>query len=372
MSLLVLSRTVLSTSRISTQLNHGRISSYHSVILLMVLVITTTSLLEIAASSTSSVPSTTSTPPTPPTPSTSSSRCDNSNRAKITPFVSIRLPGRNYEHDCDDNDNDDDDDDDFRHHSPRRGWITVTGREFNLFDTRGGVQETSNKASDNPSILVSKQSRNREDDDTISSTDNHRPHPYYDDIHNSDNDEESTIQAPWAMNAAATNDGTAAARTRPVGLQRQAQTPPLPKQYFRSSAGGVNAAGGATTSGNSGSSGFFKSNNNNNVPKPPIFQSVQEWWTSNISPTIKDWPRIQCRVEPTTTLKIRKTFRPLKTIVRLGADFNTQLGVWQFKSSWEDAIIGGKITLSGRELQLSKSWQLSVGTYLIADSYCFS
>ena len=55
------------------------------------------------------------------------------------------------------------------------------------------------------------------------------------------------------------------------------------------------------------------------------------------------------------------SFRPLKTIVRLGADFNTQLGVWQFKSSWEDAIIGGKLTLIGKELQLTKSWQLSVG-----------
>lgn len=92
-----------------------------------------------------------------------------------------------------------------------------------------------------------------------------------------------------------------------------------------------------------------------------FFQPVQEWWTSNISPNIKSWPKIQCIVEPTTTLKIRKTFRPLKTVVRLGADFNTQLGVWQFKSSWEDEIIGGKITLAGRELQLTKSWQLSVG-----------
>jgi len=47
--------------------------------------------------------------------------------------------------------------------------------------------------------------------------------------------------------------------------------------------------------------------------------------------------------------------------VELGADFNTQLGVWQFKSSWEDRIIGGKITLAGREMQFSKTWLLSVG-----------
>jgi hypothetical protein len=96
--------------------------------------------------------------------------------------------------------------------------------------------------------------------------------------------------------------------------------------------------------------------------KRSIMHPVTDWWSKNITPNIKNWPRIQCRVEPTTTLKIRKTFRPLGTIVRLSANFNTQQGVWQFKSSWEDAIIGGKLTLAGmKELQLTKSWQLSVG-----------
>ncbi|KAG7365473.1 hypothetical protein IV203_038677 [Nitzschia inconspicua] len=94
---------------------------------------------------------------------------------------------------------------------------------------------------------------------------------------------------------------------------------------------------------------------------PIAFQHVQDWWMTNISPNLQSLPKIVCRVEPTTTLKLRKTFRPLKTIVRLGADFNTQLGVWQFKSSWEDAIIGGKLTLAMKELQFTKSWQLSVG-----------
>ena len=92
-----------------------------------------------------------------------------------------------------------------------------------------------------------------------------------------------------------------------------------------------------------------------------FFQPFTDWWTINVSPNIKNWPKIHCRVEPTTTLKIRKTFRPLHTIVQVGADFNTQLSVWQFKSSWEDALIGGKLTLAGRELQFTKSWQLSVG-----------
>lgn len=88
---------------------------------------------------------------------------------------------------------------------------------------------------------------------------------------------------------------------------------------------------------------------------------IYEWYKINIQPNIKNWPKIQCKIEPTTTLKIRKTFRPFKTIVRLSADFNTQLGVWQFQSSWEDTVIGGKLTfVSGREIQFQKSWQLSV------------
>jgi hypothetical protein len=99
----------------------------------------------------------------------------------------------------------------------------------------------------------------------------------------------------------------------------------------------------------------------NRPPKRSLLQPLTDWWSANISPSVKSWPKIVCRVEPTTTLKLRKTFRPLGTIIRLGANFNTQLQVWQFKSDWEDAIIGGKLTLAGRELQLTKSWQLSVG-----------
>jgi hypothetical protein len=90
---------------------------------------------------------------------------------------------------------------------------------------------------------------------------------------------------------------------------------------------------------------------------PSLFQSASEWWSTNLP----YFPKLIFRVEPTTTLKITKTFKPLGTIVKLGAEFNTLLGVWQFKSSWEDAIIGGKLTLAGKELQLTKSWQLSMG-----------
>lgn len=88
-----------------------------------------------------------------------------------------------------------------------------------------------------------------------------------------------------------------------------------------------------------------------------MFHQVSDWWSTNLP----NFPKLIFRVQPTTTLKIRKTFRPLGTIVRMGAEFNTSLGVWQFKSSWEDAIIGGKLTLAGKELQMTKSWQLSMG-----------
>ena len=46
--------------------------------------------------------------------------------------------------------------------------------------------------------------------------------------------------------------------------------------------------------------------------------------------------------------QLRKRFYPFKTVIELGADYNTQIGVWQFKSSWEDRIIGGRLTIKGR------------------------
>ena len=126
------------------------------------------------------------------------------------------------------------------------------------------------------------------------------------------------------------------------------------------------SAGDSTPSHSAGEEGSrytftSSSRSNGNRRSSSFFQPVTDWWSVNVLPNLQNLPKIQIRVEPTTTLKIRKTFRPLKTIVRLSAHFNTQQGVWQFRSTWEDAIIGGKLTLSGRELQLAKSWQLSVG-----------
>jgi hypothetical protein len=77
--------------------------------------------------------------------------------------------------------------------------------------------------------------------------------------------------------------------------------------------------------------------------------------------SVKDlFPHVSVSCEPTTTLKLRKIFTPLKTVVTLGADYNTNIGVWQFRSSWEDSIIGGRISVAGREVMLSKSWLVKV------------
>lgn len=65
--------------------------------------------------------------------------------------------------------------------------------------------------------------------------------------------------------------------------------------------------------------------------------------------------------DPVYFLKLRKTFQPLGTKLALGAVFNTQANVWQFDTTWEDKVIGGQLSLKGRELQLSKTWAVPLG-----------
>lgn len=77
--------------------------------------------------------------------------------------------------------------------------------------------------------------------------------------------------------------------------------------------------------------------------------------------SMKDlFPQVKFSMDPTTSLKLRKRIYPLKTVLTLGADYNTQIGVWQFRSTWEDSIIGGRISIAGREVMLTKSWLLKV------------
>ncbi|CAB9516649.1 expressed unknown protein [Seminavis robusta] len=218
--------------------------------------------------------------------------------------LSIRLPGRPFEGD----------DDVF---PVQRGWKTSgLGREFDLFDTRGGQNR------DDSSF------QNRGDDDVSA---------------------DETSNSPITPTSQRQRVPLSATRSPLIGSS----------SFYPSSGrgGGSNTIPGSPGGTSTGGPRFSKLN----TSRPSVFQSVQGWWTCNIAPAVKNLPRFKCRVEPSTTIKIRKQFKPFKTVVRLGADFNTQLGVWQFKSSWEDAIIGGKITLAGKELQLSKSWQLSVG-----------
>ncbi|GMI43567.1 hypothetical protein TeGR_g6596 [Tetraparma gracilis] len=72
-------------------------------------------------------------------------------------------------------------------------------------------------------------------------------------------------------------------------------------------------------------------------------------------------PAVRFRLSPLTTLKLRKTYRPLGTTLALGADYTTQLGVWQFRSDWEDPLLGGRLTIKGSELAVAKTWLLQLG-----------
>lgn len=175
------------------------------------------------------------------------------------------------------------------------------GRELNLFDNRGG---------DSTATSTTSSSSFPNSNDALSSGQQHQQQP-----------------SSWPYK----NTGYYNRKRKSIENYKQQRS-----NYYKSS-----------SSPRSSSSSSSKS----------ILSSIKEWIQNG------NLPKIQCRVEPNTTLKVRKTFRPLKTVVRLGADFNTQLGVWQFKSSWEDDVIGGKLTLAGRELQFSKTWLLSVGEY---------
>ena len=243
-----------------------------------------------------------------------------------TPFSSAfsRLPGRSYDSSGDD---DDDNGGNGEHNRNSNGFsVQGTGREFDLFDTRA----------DNSNL-----------DPTNDNTDANM-----DDVHDTEWNDESDTGFPRRSTASAAyqrnnhhNGGYP--RAVPAASYTSRRAPP----YRRSSTFGSISRDGSTSS-NSG----VGSNGGSSLP---FLQTVQEWWST----TLPHFPKLKCRLEPTTTLKIQKTFRPLGTIIRLGAEFNTQLGVWRFRSSWEDAIIGGKLTLAGKELQLSKSWQLSMGEF---------
>lgn len=209
-----------------------------------------------------------------------------------------------------------------KHEESSEPSIVGSGREFTLFDQRGG---------DEGAIPTSSTS--------------------------------TTTPSPSGLGGASPpGDGTGNPYRSPfrnTGLRRRKRSSRYGSGYptgggskYFSGTSGTTGTGGGRSSGSGKRGGDGNGSGGSSNP----LANLREWIT-----TSGNLPKIQCRVEPNTTLKVRKTFRPLKTTVELGADFNTQLGVWQFKSSWEDRIIGGKLTLAGREMQFCKTWLLSVG-----------
>mmetsp|Transcript_23435 Transcript_23435/g.30429 ORF Transcript_23435/g.30429 Transcript_23435/m.30429 type:complete len:264 (+) Transcript_23435:14-805(+) len=89
------------------------------------------------------------------------------------------------------------------------------------------------------------------------------------------------------------------------------------------------------------------------VPIPP-----REPWQKQLIDTL---PQVKLRIDPLTSLKIRKHFHWLRTTLSVGADYSTQEGTWTMKYSWEDSLIGGKLSLKGSELQLHKNWIFNFG-----------
>ena len=100
---------------------------------------------------------------------------------------------------------------------------------------------------------------------------------------------------------------------------------------------------------------------NSPFPEKPGSQSINKKLRNALGFFQEKLPGLRIRVEPSTKIKLRKTFYPLgATVLRIGADFDAQLGIWQFRSSWEDRIIGGALNIVGREIQIQKNWRFNL------------
>ena len=100
---------------------------------------------------------------------------------------------------------------------------------------------------------------------------------------------------------------------------------------------------------------------NTPLPETPGSQSINKKVRRALDFFQGKLPGLRIRVEPSTKIKLRKTFYPLgATTLKIGADFDAQLGVWQFRSSWEDRIIGGALSIIGREIQIQKNWRFNL------------
>ena len=194
---------------------------------------------------------------------------DGSPQATSKNSYSIKLPGQPYETSWDEVDDGVDMDDDRAMVSNGRSWMG-TGREFELFRSRGVSSPTAVSGGAQEDISAGQPSSNPRKD--------------------------PPIRTPKVSSRAVETE------------YRRPSFSYASSRYYKSG------------------SAPQRAESRNWRSKPVVFQTVQDWWTSSISPNIQSWPKIQCRIEPTTTLKLRKTFRPLKTIIRIGADFNAQVG----------------------------------------------
>lgn len=99
---------------------------------------------------------------------------------------------------------------------------------------------------------------------------------------------------------------------------------------FRNSIGGRSASGSR-----------FLEDGNNNSP----------WWKTAVTVL----PRIQCSVEPSTALKVKKNLRIFSRDIWIGAEYHVQDKIWRLQTSSND----GSVLFNGREIILYKSFAFS-------------
>ena len=100
---------------------------------------------------------------------------------------------------------------------------------------------------------------------------------------------------------------------------------------------------------------------NNPLPEKPGNHSINKKVRKALGLFQEKLPGLRIRVEPSTKIKLRKTFYPLgATVLRIGADFDAQLGIWPFRSSWDDRVIGGALNIVGGEIQIQKNWRFNL------------
>jgi hypothetical protein len=229
-------------------------------------------------------------------------KTNNNNNNNNNPFVSIRLNKRDgyYEHDWDDdditNDNnrdlDDVNSDNTMPRLRRPSWIFGSGREYSIFASsskpyRGGsigdTNEDDDEEDDDLEVGGEEEEEEEEDEDFLRQMEQYRKRRNY------------GPSSPLGSRSSTYFPGV-----RPTSSTSR-------KRWRRQ----------------------WEQSQQNRMPQ--FVQTVREWWMTNVSPNIQSLPKIVCRVEPTTTLKLRKTFRPLKTIIRFGADYNTQIGCYYWR-----------------------------------------